>query len=52
MPLAPLQLPLNGLSKQVRTLLALVQGGIHSRQRPGREPGWHLFLIDLFSPHS
>lgn len=49
--LSPLQFPLYSLTQQVRPFLTLVKNGIHARQRPGWEPGWHLFLVDSLPAH-
>jgi hypothetical protein len=52
MPLAPLQLPLDGLPNEVGSLLALRQGGVDALKRPLGEAGRHLLVVDLFSSHA
>jgi len=49
--LPPFQFPFDRLPEEVGTLFALLQYGIHARQRSGRKPSWHLFFIDPLAAH-
>lgn len=51
MPLTPLQFPFDSLTDEVGTLFAIVQNGVDPGQRPLRESGGHLFVVDLFASH-
>lgn len=52
LPLAPLQLPLDGIPHQIGAVFALFQDGIHAVKRALRETGRHLLVVDLLSAHT
>lgn len=51
MTLPPLQFPLDSLTDEVGAFLALLKNGVDPSQRPLRESGWSLLVVDLFASH-
>lgn len=51
MTLSTPQFPLYRLPQEIGALLALGQNGVHAVNGARREPGWHLFLVDLLASH-
>lgn len=52
-PFPPFQLPLNGLSDEIRAFFVGfgVQNAVNPVQRAARKAGWHLLFVDLSASH-